>query len=356
MGYKSNQAKVCRLALKTFQLLNQLLKLYKKHRTNTPLEDFTTEALVGVLNIEQEVKQAFIEDFLHLKIQDYHIKSQVKYSLKDDTDCIVDLVIEGENNICFIENKVNSNEGYRQIERYGKVLDNYSKNGFQTSLIYCTKYPEKKEYGLHNFKQIHWHQIAKFLKKYNSNNLVQEFIIFLTTNDMALDTTMNTKNYLTIENIQNTLNILNSYLEKEKPVFEETFITETKVSDGRTMSQILNHNRLIYYYKDIIANGGWSEIKYGILLNEPSIYVGIYVDKSNYDFDNLREALNETKVPFEIHEYNKGISFLLKKSISRYLNDENGELEISEWYKNAFMRFASFIREKNYLDWNIQVE
>lgn len=198
-------------------MLDQLLSLYKKHRTKTPLEDFTTEVFVGLLNMEDDIKDSFINDFLKLPKDDYRLKTQMKYSLKDDTDCIVDFVIESDNRICFIENKVNSKEGYRQLERYGKVLETFMENDFDTKLFYCTKYFDNKTYEEHAFQQIRWYQIAKFLKPFRENKLVNEFINFLIKHDMAQELTLTATDFLTLENLQNILKITNDYLDSVCP-------------------------------------------------------------------------------------------------------------------------------------------
>lgn len=92
-----------------------------------------------------------------MKIQgdNFTIKSQRKYQLKDDIDCIVDIVIENEAMICFLENKVNSSEGDRQLERYTKVLNEINvKRNKEVYLRYCTKYYDKKDIKDINFIQI----------------------------------------------------------------------------------------------------------------------------------------------------------------------------------------------------------
>lgn len=334
-------------------MLNQLLGLYKKHQTNTPLEDFTTEVFVGLLNMEDNIKNSFITDFLKLPKDDYRLKTQKKYSLKNDIDCIVDLVIESESRICFIENKVNSKEGSRQLERYGRVLDTFSENNFETKLFYCTKYSDNKTYIKHDFKQIRWYQIAKFLKTYKENNFVNQFINFLIKHDMAQELTLNAIDFITLENIQSTLNIINDYLDRVKPVFEQTF--NTKCSITTSTSQIIKHNRLIYMAKDILGDYGYSEIKYGFQLNKPKIYIGLWIDKSNNQFEEFNKITDRLSEDFKIYKPVNGTAIELKKEISVFLNDEEADTKIADWYKKSFSRFAELINSENQLEWKIKV-
>lgn len=325
-------------------MLNQLLKLYKKHSQKTPLEDFTTEAFVGLLCLEENIKSKFITDFLHLPEGNYTLKTQVHYALKDDTDCIVDFVLESENTICFIENKVDSKEGKRQLERYGKVLSIYRDDDYETKLVYCTKYFDKKSYQNHNFLPIRWFEIAKYLKQFNNCTLAIEFNNFLKINNMAQELTFSAQDFLTFENIQNIINSTINYLDRVKPIFISTFKTESKISDGITTNQIVKHNRLIYYYKDVIGNGGWSELKYGFILNQPMIYVGIWVDKSNDNYTALSKLMENTTQEFTIVKIDKGISIELRLDISTMLNDKHSDTKITDWFKESFIQFDNFIK------------
>lgn len=336
-------------------MLNQLLRLYKKHRTKTPLEDFTTEVFVGLLNLEEDLKESFITEFLELPKDDYRLKTQMQYFLEDDTDCIVDFVIESDNRICFVENKVNSKEGYRQLERYGKVLKSFAENDFETKLFYCTKYFDNKTYKEHEFEQIRWFQIAKFLKPFGENSLVKDFINFLIKHDMAQELTLNATDFLTLENLQNIFKVTNDYLDRVRPVFERTFQSEIKISDARSNKQVLNHNRIIYLFKSILGNVGWTEIKYGFQLNNPSIYVGIWVDKANDQHDAFRDITATLPSDFVIIKRKNGTAIELKKEISVYLNDDEADAKIAEWFKKSFAQFAEFIKANSHLDWKINV-
>jgi len=333
-------------------MFNQLLKLYRTHSKKTPLEDFTTELFVGLLNIEKEIKKSFISDFLDLPNADYYLRTQVKYELKNDTNCIVDFVIESDDLICFIENKVNSKEGKRQLERYGKVLDSYSK---KTKLLYCTKYYDNKGYSNHHFKQIRWFEVAKFLNKFEDNSLVVEFINFLTTHKMAQKLTFSAQDFLTLENLQNILSLTNEHLDRVKPIFQETFKSPKKISDVRSVSQVLRHNRLIFMFSDIISENGWSEIKYGFQLGNPAIYVGIWIDKKNNAYTDFIKAIEPFKNKFIIKKIEIGISVELKKDISVYLNDDDADTDIANWFKDAFIEFGNLIKNTSNLNWKINV-
>ena len=172
---------------------------------------------------------------------------------------------------------------------------------------------------------------------------------------MAQELTFDAKDFLTLENLQSILKITNNYLDRVKPTFKLTFKTNSKISDARSVSQILNHNRIIYYLKGVLGENGWSELKYGFQLQKPAIYVGIWLAISNVKFNTFAKAVENIKSDFIIKKAKDGISIELKKEISFFLNDEESDTKIADWYKNSFNEFAEFIKSTPELDWKIKV-
>ena len=336
-------------------MLNNLFKLYLRNRTKTPLEDFTTEAFSGILKYNSEIKNDFINNFLQIPDGEYRIKTQVKYDLENDTNCIIDFVLESENIICFIENKVNSKEGNRQLERYCKVLEIYINEGYETYLCYCTKYFDEKLLEDHNFHQFRWFQIANFLKPYKNNALVKDFLKFLKFKNMSQELTITTKDLFAIENLYDSIAIIKGYLDRMKPLFIKTFKSKIKLSDGCTTSQLIQYKRQIYYFKDIVGQSGWSEIKYGFQTSSSQIYVGIWIDKSNVDYLKFKEYFAAEKYGFEVANLEKGISIELKIPLQNFINYENADLQISDWFKESFSKFAILIKQLNNASWKINV-
>ena len=334
-------------------MLTRLVELYSKNANSgkTPLEDFTTEAFAGVLENNTSVKTQFIQEFLELPIDNYSIKTQKKYTLDNDIDCIIDMVIEGDNNICFIENKVNSSEGYRQLERYCLVLDYFKQKGISTTLFYCTKYSDTKEINAHNFKQFRWHELSYFLNRQEDDVLTSEFVKFLTDQEMAKDTTLYSTDFIVFESIQEVLNKCNEFMDSARPNFEQKFCNTNKISDGKSTPQILKHNRLIYYVKDFIQGDGWSELGFGVSFEEPCIYVEVYLDKKNENHELVAKLAEESE-KFLVEKYDYGTSFWLEQDLSVLLNQEDSDQTISTWFKNSFELLENFIETSELKIWN----
>lgn len=339
-------------------MLNNLYRLYKNHKHKSPLEDFTTESFVGILKFDESLLTDFCVSFLGLERDTFSINTQVKYSLIDDIDCIVDIVIESSNQLCFIENKVNSQEGYRQLERYSKVLNIFNLEGKTTYLFYCTKNFEEKYITEHRFNQFRWFQVAKFLEKHPSESRIKDdFLKFIKLKKMSQDLTLTTKNTFVIENLFETIELINGHLNRAKPLFIQIFDKgSVRINDGFSTTQIINHKRLIYYFKDVIGTSdGWSEIKYGFQLNNLRIYCGIWIDKKNTEYNNFKTYIINNPHEFQILDKSNGFAIELSESLGKYINDNDGDEKILNWYRDSFIKMKDIIEKTKNLTWKINI-
>ena len=181
-------------------LFGSLLSLYEKRSQDghrTPLEDFCTESLVGLLRL-YKLEKKFIQEVLKCNISNEDIDIKTQYA-RDD--CRVDIVIKVEYEaVYFIEMKINAREGYEQLKRYDKLLS--EKNSYeQKILFYCTKYLDKKKYKLENeFHQFRWNDIYAFLKKHEeSKEAIKDFLRFLEKKNVAFEEKKFTKEYINME-------------------------------------------------------------------------------------------------------------------------------------------------------------
>lgn len=337
-------------------MFNELLSLYKKNSDKTPLEDFTTEVFVGILNEEEDIKQKFITDILKLDEDTYQIKTQEKFILEGQQNSIPDYVLYGKNNICFVENKVNSPEGYKQLNRYSKVLDSFSKKNFNTKLIYCTKYADPKERTDHDFLHIRWYQIAQFLKDYQDRSIVKAFIQFLKIQKMAQELTITAQDFIVFENIQKTMSLVSECLDGVKNPFEEKF--NIKVSNKENISQLREHNNFTYKRHSILGKGGYAEIEYGFSFGEPepSIFAQIWVSSDNSQYKQFVEIIDKQPGSLKSGKGQLGHNLMASTNLSQFLYKDSAINEVSQWFKNAFDDLEKFIKNTPNLHWNIKVK
>lgn len=185
-------------------LFGSLLSLYEKRSQDghrTPLEDFCTESLVGLLRL-YNLEKDFIQDVLKCNISSGKIEIDTQYKISDiDKNARIDIVVKvGNEAIYFIEMKVNAHEGYLQLAKYDKLLS--EKNTYeQKILFYCTKYPDKKNDKFKNeFHQFRWNDIYTFFKKHEENKgPIKDFLRFLEERHVAFEEKEFTKEYINME-------------------------------------------------------------------------------------------------------------------------------------------------------------
>lgn len=338
-------------------MIIDLYKLFKqfKNSNKLPLEDFNTETFAGILNLYPDIKEVLIKNLWKLPEDNYRITTQLKKSLENDFNCIIDLVVEGDNNICFIENKVNSHEGLRQLERYSLVLQKYYPNK-KHYLYYCTKNSDPKnedgKYDQFNFKQFRWYEVAKKLKPLASKKpLVRNYLNFLYQHQMAQDNTIRIENLLAIRNLSKSLEMIEFYVENSIDDFSKLFKPSLR-SKSRLVDQLKQHNRIcVYTEKPLLDSlGGWSEILYGINLDELILFTQFFVSINHQQYSEFyNEGKKQEIFDFEESEY--GIALKISQDLGLYLNNENADNDIKIWFNKSFLKCNDFIQSTS-LSWN----
>lgn len=204
-------------------LFNRLLNLYKSNNLRTPLEDFTTEVLVYILNAHEDIMNAFVREILKIESEGekFNATSQSTYLYKKNgrSFCKIDVVLKSNTKICFLENKVHYEEGFQQLISYCQVLDELI--GFDKKYMrYCSKfYEEKAEIKNHDFLQFRWCNISNFLARWNTREIISEFLIFLEFNQMGNSTDFTLAEILALESFNPVMTKMNAYLDKIRPRF-----------------------------------------------------------------------------------------------------------------------------------------
>lgn len=332
----------------------RLLSLYSKsgEGNKTPLEDFTTELFVGTIENDKELLDKYVNDVLKVDGVGFSIESQCRYYLEDDINCIVDIVIENDENICFVENKVNSCEGERQLERYTKVLNNISKQERkQIHLRYCTKYYDPKENNFNiDFIQFRWCDIYKYLEQFSDDNkLIDEFLVFLRGEDMASAGTFNYEDLMTMNKINSTIAKMNESLDNVKQKLTESF-GETYERDYARLKRIVDNNQYYMWSPNVIGENGEALVVVGFNFdneqtnNIPMLMVSLYIDKANSKFKEVKELDEKEKADFcKLHDYGWAIEYAFEKPLSDFISSEKQTEEICEWFEDKINKVKDFI-------------
>jgi len=330
-------------------MLLNLYNLFKKSSEfSTPLEDFTTECFAGVLQQHKEVLATFIE-WLKLPNEHYKIKTQVKYALENDKNCIVDLVLESINTLCFIEIKVNSNEGWRQLERYSNVLDGLNK---KTYLHYCTKNSDPKNIDNHHFKQYRWNEIASLLlKKHKDILLVDDFVHYLKKHDMAHDSGITTNTIIALQNFTQTYTAMEYHIQNAIPAFKANF-SKVKLDKEDSLNKIREFDRVGRVVKGIIHDKKYySEILYCIHFKNVKLQTQIWVSNSHPEIEKIKKILSTQDI-FKYWQDDNGLGIFLDCKLYAFIDDKNADEEIKKWFINSFEIFKKFITDNVAINWD----
>lgn len=336
-----------------------LFRLYKKngYSARSPLEDFNTEVFAGILRLNPMILNGFIE-LLHLPEGEYEVKTQLRYSLINRRDCIIDLILISDHSIVFIESKVNSGEGWEQLDRYCEVLDQHFEDR-EKFLVYCTKYTDHKKEIRHKFRQIRWYQIAGFLEKYMDNDpYLYNYYNFLKHFNMAQKNTFSPEMIISMENMKDTIETVKIHIENARPYFEEIFnIKNTRIQEASTGTQ----DRVACFVGDIFQNGGgWTEILYCVKVSLVKLQTQIFINKSHPQMELLKQKIKSYeqegfRFRLKFTEHPAGYLIYTDRKLYDLINDPEADDKIKNWFIDSFNAFASFIKSTPELDWSIKL-
>lgn len=340
-------------------MFQSLFRLYDKQKVKRPLEDFNTECLAGILQMYKEVREDFIIRFLNLPQDKYKLDTQLKRGLEDTTDCIIDMVFEGESNICFIENKVHSTEGWTQLERYAKALDKHYPD-HEKYLFYCTKFSDPKnqdgEFKGYHFKQFRWYEVANFLKAYKNNYpVINDYLHFLEQHGMAQDNTLRTENLLALQHLRKSKEIAEFHLNNAKSLFETYFGKIEKSSKAFTIEQVQSHNRFAFHISRLTESDGYSEILYSVDLAHLVFNVHIYLPQDHKQVDIFKN-INLQNSNFKLAEHEWGSSIYRHLPLAHFLGDTEAESSILKWYEESFRELRDLLINNPQFKLNPQFE
>jgi hypothetical protein len=309
-------------------IFERLLRLYKVHKESgkTPLEDFVTEVLAGILQTNQSLRDSFVNEVLLIEGSNFKVSTQIRYSLPDDVNCIIDLVFENEDSICFLENKVMANEGDRQLERYATVLENIKQqSGQNVYLRYCTKMYDPKSVQDIDFYQFRWQRVYEFMKKQEESELITSFLELLRSENMAGTSDFNVGDIMVLKGMIESISKMDEVLDLAKPSFIK-FFGQPYQRDYERLKQIPRFNRFSLWTTEKIRN------------SELEIMIG-------FEFDNIEDHKAPTLF-VQVECYDDSMKKLFKPLVQRFdYNDlEDGDFLV--WFEEPLTNFLSMKNQK----------
>ncbi|WP_159471202.1 PD-(D/E)XK nuclease family protein [Dyadobacter sp. 3J3] len=334
-------------------MFNGLLSLYQKESRigRTPLEDFVTEIFAKILDRNKGFQKVFT-NHLGLSDDDYQVATQKKYYPINDLPRIIDIVLKGKqtDSLCFFESKVNSVENERQLNSYQSILLNektfekeYQIKG-QRLLVYCTKnYDPKIEDWKVTFRQLRWYEIYELLFQFREDMYVDDFLKLLQAKGMSQRMVFSAEDFVVYKNIRDSMSVLREHLEKSKSHFSESFNKGKSPINGLKLKEVFSQNKVFYRYERVLEGQGYSDMKFGFDFELPSIFVDIWVDQTNTNFEKMERIANRKRL--SVLKIDNGMVIFLHRKISDLLNSKEAELVIGNWFKEQFEIFKSYIAD-----------
>jgi PD-(D/E)XK nuclease superfamily len=301
-------------------LFTRLYK-YREREGKNDLENFSTELLSYCLENDMDFQKDFLE---MIDCEDHsiiHISTQQSYSSLGRPD----IEILTKNSIILIENKVDSAEGYEQLERYTKILlSNNIENKF---LIYLTKFYEHKVLVKANikYKNIKWWDVNSIMKH---NNLITTiFSDYLIENELAMDKNFRNIDLVSLENIGNVISKMDEVIDSIKDYFGKKLGNFSKDSSRSTRLR----EQAYYNYKSV-GDPFKFNINVGYFWHWPNeaIYFGvsIWIQFKSDEKKEIIDFFKENLAGWEVEPWGKTITFGNYKKLSEIVATSDEQLPV----------------------------
>ena len=164
---------------------------------------------------------------------------------------------------------------------------------------------------------------------------------------MEQDYTFRAENFLTMQNFRKTIDILEFHINNSKSNFEKKF-SKNNTNKNTNWDQLKFHKRLAYFIKNVL--GYDSEILYAISLENLELKTQIWLSKANLNYDEfLKIDIKDTQFLKIKNDF--GAIIFMKEDLGKFMNKENSDILIKEWFSKSFDEIESLILKNNHLKW-----
>ncbi len=358
-------------------LFSRLLNL---HTDKTPLEDFFTELVAHLFTIDRQILFAWLKYIGLLDTEAYldaYISTQQTFDRLNhhDSDSRPDLVIElgdGSNkDLIFIESKIGSKEGYKQLPRYAEILDKLPDLRNKV-LIYITRdfEPKDREIVLNRipdsnvrFIQVRWHQFYQFLKAQTDTILFEEIIKFMQEHQMAHNNQFSSIDVIALANFTKSLKLMEQTMWGEvSQRFEKILGSMAPLSTTFTQFR-LNERYLMYSW---LPYKWWCGL--GFMLNTssstdyPTVCLVLEVQPQSPCRAEIIEAMkaickeNSDWKGYDLDNAKAWSRIVLGRSLQSFLSKEDHIATIKEFFLKSLDELSNIKTKYPDLPWNAIVD
>jgi hypothetical protein len=357
-------------------LFNKLLQLKNGDSNRTPLEDFFTEIFAFLLKTRTDILVDLLNQFsissikqpdsIHLSTQE-SFNALANHAQASRPDVFIEFTSGDQREIIFVESKIGSVEGWEQLKRYAEHL-NHLQNINSGTLLFITRDYEPKDHDKIleycdrtkiRFLQLRWHEIYRFLSRYQEDFLLKEIKRFMEIHNMSQSGQFSAVDILTLTNFANAKRIMDETLLGE--VAEKFRLTCGFVSQiGTALTEFKQHNR--YIINSDRGGAIWVGLGYwvdpSITTNYPEVGVLIETIPNSTDRDQILKAMLEIvqsssgKWRGNNLTQTKGWSSITQvKPLHTFMSGEDHIASVKTYFKET-LADVSIIRQKySHLPW-----
>ena len=374
-------------------IFNDLLRL-KSNSNIIPLEDFFTEIFAYLLKSSDALLYEWLNYFSisHIEYDNSFVSTQESYDALDGhltgsrPDILIELSNKNQNQVIFIECKIDSAEGNNQLRRYAEQLDDISNIDYGV-LIYITRDYEKKaveiifdncknpskqaapkrsflyffclifqfkrliellfkvffSFGTAcklKFIQLRWYENYQFLNSNRQNVMVEEALKFMEENNMSLNNKFSNIDVLALTNFPKVRKMMDETMFGDVSTKFET-IAKGITKSSTCLTQLRDHNRYIYYHwqnSDFwIGLGYW--IDPSIITNYPDVGIVMEVSPSAKNRTEIIETMIEIEktsqekwMGYNLTEARAWSGIVRNKSLQNFIHEPDHIIEIKRYF------------------------
>lgn len=332
--------------------------------TRVQKEDYLTEIFAFCLSSYPQILFDFLRN-LKIEVNEhsmFRIRTQESFKSLEfhSIDSKPDITIWFEDQIIFIECKVDAKEGQDQLKRYAEHLDNYSLKG---TLIYLTRdFDPKDENEILEkctekvgFKSFRWHNVHHLLKKYKNEIFIKQMLMYMESIKIATVNRFSPIDIIALSNFSRVKRMIDETFSGEIIQKFET-IGKGRNRDSASMTQLRDYDRYIYFsYQN---NDSWIGLGYWMnSFNEeveyPDIRFIIEVAPKSKKYQEIRDIMDRIskdypewqKYNFERLESYAGIA--ISKSMRDIMSEENHIESIRKFFLDSMDNYGKIMEEFN---------
>lgn len=351
-------------------LFKRLLQLHQNH---IPLEDFLTEIVAYLFEAYPLILEEWLSTIGVLPCGSYsvdYVATQQKHSPLEHhltgsrPDLQIGLSNDSEKVLIFIESKVDSHEGYNQLQRYAEILNSFHSIQHKF-LVYITRDfdPKNLEAILSKsdnsvkFKQTRWYNFYQFLRSQSQNLLINEICKLLEEYNMALNQQFSPVDVLSLVSFPKAIRLM------EETIWGKVYLKFKEIVGGNkhssnNLKDLERHER--YIIKKWFQRDWWCGLGYDLRATNAADYPNVLLFLEVPPFSNQREeiikAMREIvqKYGWEIGNLDnpgKWARISRQRNLRYFLSREDHVQQIEHFFLESLEELAKIKQEYPHLPW-----